>query len=53
MGRYVTPRGVEVEVSDEAARVVGYKPVAEKSASPKPAAKKTAAKKSSSAKSDK
>lgn len=41
MGRYVTPRGVVVEVSDEAARVVGYKPAdapAEKKAPAKRAA---------------
>lgn len=51
MGRYVTPRGVEVEVNDDAARAVGYKPVAEPEK--KAPAKKAAAKKSTSAKSDK
>lgn len=50
MGRYVTPRGVVVEVSDEAARVVGYKP-AEDAQAEKP--KKSSAKKSTSSKSSK
>lgn len=27
MGRYVTPAGVEIEMGDEAAQVVGYQPV--------------------------
>ena len=26
MGRFVTPQGVEIEMGDEAARVVGYQP---------------------------
>lgn len=26
MGRYVTPHGVEIEMNDKAAAVVGYKP---------------------------
>lgn len=42
MGRYVTPRGVVVETSDEAAQAVGYKPAEE------PAEKKAPAKKSAS-----
>jgi len=46
MGRYVTPRGVVVETSAEAARVVGYKPVEETE-------KKAPAKKSASSKSSK
>ena len=28
MGRYVTPLGVEIEMGDEAAAVIGYRPVA-------------------------
>lgn len=51
MGRYVTPRGVEVETSDAAARAVGYKPV-EQAEEPKPK-KKAPAKKSASSKSSK
>lgn len=30
MGRFVTPQGVEIEMGDEAARVVGFKPAARK-----------------------
>ena len=47
MGRYVTPRGVEVEVGDEAARAVGYQPVTDE----KP--KKASAKKASPSKTSK
>jgi hypothetical protein len=50
MGRYVTPRGVEVELGDEAARAVGYQPAAKPAEEPK---KKTPAKKSASRKSEK
>ena len=46
MARYVTPRGVVVETSDEAARAVGYKPAEEPAEKPK----KATAKKSSSRK---
>ena len=45
MARYVTPRGVVVETSDEAAQAVGYKP-AEEHAEKKAPAKKSASKKS-------
>lgn len=48
MGRFVTPRGVVVETSDEAARAVGYKPADEKPASEdKAPAKKPASRKKS------
>jgi hypothetical protein len=52
MGRYVTPRGVEVEVGDDAARAVGYKPVELAEEKPKPP-KKAPAKKSAPSKSEK
>lgn len=32
MGKFVTPAGVVIELGDEAARAVGYKPVEEKAA---------------------
>lgn len=45
MGRYVTPHGVEIEMNDKAAAVVGYKPAkAPESQEKKPA--KRAVKKS-------
>lgn len=48
MGQYVTPRGVVVEVNDEAARVVGYRPVEAdvevEASKPTPARRKRAAK---------
>lgn len=56
MPRYMTPRGVVVEVADEAARAVGYKPVAEPSdtkAEPKRPVKKAPAKKAAASKSSK
>lgn len=42
MGRYVTPHGVEIEMDDKAAEVVGYKPAAVKSSQPAKRARKRA-----------
>ena len=47
MGRYVTPRGVVIETTAEAARVVGYRPADEE---PKQEQKKAPAKKRTSSK---
>ena len=44
MARFVTPSGVEIEMSEEAALKVGYKPVQEKAATDKTAPKSRAKK---------
>lgn len=49
MGRYMTPRGVVVETSEDAARAVGYKPAdvpAEKPTKKAPAKESASPKKS-------
>lgn len=35
MGRYVTPAGVEIEMSDRAASVIGFKPAEEPRKAPR------------------
>lgn len=41
VGRYVTPTGVEIEMGDEAAAVIGYKPVTKAKTPTKSAPKKS------------